>query len=384
MLLEFKLQTIPTSGFPLRYLFMEVYEQRICLDHKRGRIHSFSPYLATFPDDIPKYVIENYLPPANYSKNCGLKKLVLDPFCRSGTTLVVSAENNTKAIGVDFNPMAVMISNAKCFSLSKAEDIKAAERLIKQVKSLKPFTNGRNIDLTVNFQRVKYWFHSKVAEDLFTLRDTINNCRNEKIRNLAQVIYAVTLRSCSYAKNDTLSRARKTYSIIEASKANAFKDFLSRFQRALELKKTQKLLVADNTAIEGDSKNLIFDDELFDGIITSPPYIASINYSSPFDLFYVFMGWDIEKQGFINGHDKDKFFEGMKPAYKEMHRVLKPKAPCVMVVGERETEGTIEHMLESGFVLEDKLFYDVKGGSRGFFHGNKRIKEYVLVFRKPD
>jgi DNA modification methylase len=142
--------------------------------------------------------------------------------------------------------------------------------------------------------------------------------------------------------------------------------------------------VTDNTAIQGDSKNLIFDDELFDGIITSPPYIASINYSSPFDLFYVFMGLEIEKQGFINGHDKDKFFEGMKPVYNEMHRVLKPKAPCVMVVGERETEGTIKHMVESGFSLENKLFYDVKGGSRGFFHGNKRIKEYVLVFRKPN
>jgi len=66
-----------------------------------------------------------------------------------------------------------------------------------------------------------------------------------------------------------------------------------------------------------------------------------------------------------------------------MYRVLKENAPCVMVVGERETDGTIQHMMDAGFGLEEKLFYDVRGGCRGFFHGKKRIKEYVLVFRKP-
>ena len=66
-----------------------------------------------------------------------------------------------------------------------------------------------------------------------------------------------------------------------------------------------------------------------------------------------------------------------------MFRVLKKAAPCVMVVGERETKGTIQYMTEAGFTLEEKLFYDVKGGCRGFFHGIKRLKEYVLVFRKP-
>ena len=215
------------------------------------------------------------------------------------------------------------------------------------------------------------------------LRDTINDCGNEKVKTLALTVYAVTLRACSYAKNDTLSRARKTYTIIEASKANAFKDFTERFEKALELKRNQKLLVTDNMAMEGDTKNLIFDDELFDGIITSPPYIANINYSTPFDLFYTFMDWKIENKGFINGQDKEKFFEGMKQAYSEMYRVLKPNSPCVMIVGERETKGTIQYMTQAGFKLEEKLFYDVKGGSRGFFHGKKRLNEYVLVFKKP-
>ena len=362
---------------------MQVREQKIVLEHKRAEIHGFSPYLATFPDEIPKYVIDNYLPPATYSKNCGLKKLIIDPFCGSGTTLVVAAENNTKAIGVDFNPMAVMISNAKCSTFNDCEDFRDAQKLLDKIGMLKPFSNGKNIDLSVNLDTVKYWFHSKVAEDLFLLRDTLNECGNEKVRNLALVIYAVTLRACSYAKNDTLSRARKTYSIIEASKANAFKDFIERFEKALELKRGQKLLVTDNMALEGDTKNLIFDDELFDGVITSPPYIANINYSTPFHLFYTFMGWTIEKKGFINGQDKEKFFEGMKPTYAEMYRVLKPNAPCVMIVGERETKGTMKYMIDVGFVLEEKLFYDVKGGCRGFFHGKKRLKEYVLIFRKP-
>jgi SAM-dependent methyltransferase len=362
---------------------MQVREQKIVLEHKRASIHGFSPYLATFPDEVPKYVIDRFLPPATYSKNCGLKKLILDPFCGSGTTLLVAAENNTKAIGVDVNPMAVMISNAKCSVFNDCEDFRDANKLLEKIGALKPFSNDGNIGLSVNADRVKYWFHSKVAEDLFLLRDTINGCGNEKVRNLALVVYAVTLRVCSYARNDTISRARKTYSIIEASKANAFRDFSRRFEDALELKKCQNLLVGDNMAIAGDSRSLFFDDGLFDGIVTSPPYVANINYSTPFDLFYVFMGWKIDKKSFINGQDREKFFDGMRPAYKEMYRVLKPDSPCVMIVGERETKGTIEYMTKAGFELEEKLFYDVKGRSRGFFHGKKRLREYVLVFWKP-
>jgi hypothetical protein len=360
---------------------MQLSEKKIELAHKRAAIHGFSPYLATFPDEIPKYVIERFLKPPTLKRNCGGKKLILDPFCGSGTTLVVAAENNIKAIGVDFNPMAVMISNSKCCPFIE-QDYNDAEKLINEVSVCEPFSGGKNIDLSVNLEKIKYWFHSKVAEDLFTLRDTILNCRNSKVRNLALVIYAVTLRSCSYALNDTVSRSRKTYSIIQASKANAFQDFIKRFKKALDLKKDQRLLVSDNMALEGDSKNLIFDDELFDCIITSPPYVANISYSTPFDLFYIFMDKKIDRKGFINGFDQDKFFEGMKLAYYEMFRVLKKGAVCVMVVGERETTGTMQYMSEAGFDLEEKLFYDVKGGCRGFFHGLNRLREYILVFRK--
>ena len=41
-------------------------------------------------------MIDNYLPPSALTKNCGSKKLILDPFCESGTTILVAAENNVK------------------------------------------------------------------------------------------------------------------------------------------------------------------------------------------------------------------------------------------------------------------------------------------------
>ena len=144
---------------------MYLYEQKIKLRYKRAAIHSFSPYLATFPDEIPQYVIDRYLPPATLRKNCGGKKLILDPFCGSGTTLVVAEENNTKAIGVDFNLMAVMISNAKCYQFN-SKDFEDSKKLLDKIGEIEPFSGGRNIDFTVNLRRIKYWFHSKVAEDL--------------------------------------------------------------------------------------------------------------------------------------------------------------------------------------------------------------------------
>jgi site-specific DNA-methyltransferase (cytosine-N4-specific) len=44
--------------------------------------------------------------------------LIADPFCGSGTSLVEASLFGVPTIGVDFDPLAVLISNAKTVALS--------------------------------------------------------------------------------------------------------------------------------------------------------------------------------------------------------------------------------------------------------------------------
>ena len=71
--------------------------------------HSFHEYKGRFYPQLAKSFI-------NYA---GIKKgeTILDPFCGSGTTLVESLLFGVNAIGIDINPIACLLAEAKVRSL---------------------------------------------------------------------------------------------------------------------------------------------------------------------------------------------------------------------------------------------------------------------------
>ncbi|MCD4744801.1 MAG: site-specific DNA-methyltransferase [Bacteroidales bacterium] len=60
--------------------------------------HGFHKYPAKFIPHIPKWAIEKYL-------NGNKRKIILDPFCGSGTTLVESILAGHDVIGIDIDPL---------------------------------------------------------------------------------------------------------------------------------------------------------------------------------------------------------------------------------------------------------------------------------------
>ena len=68
-------------------------------------IHNIHPYPAKFIPQIPRELIRLFHP--------GRGQVVFDPFCGSGTTLVESVAAGIPAVGVDLNPLAVLISKVK-------------------------------------------------------------------------------------------------------------------------------------------------------------------------------------------------------------------------------------------------------------------------------
>ena len=74
--------------------------------------HNFHSFPAKFVPQIPKTVIEKFTKP---------KDLVLDPFCGSGTTLVEANLAGRDSIGLDTNPLAVLISKCKTTILKNSD-----------------------------------------------------------------------------------------------------------------------------------------------------------------------------------------------------------------------------------------------------------------------
>lgn len=74
--------------------------------------HGFHKYPGKFIPQIPRWAIRKYL-----GESGG--KVALDPFCGSGTTLVEAILSGNIALGVDIDPLSVMISEVK----SRAVDL---------------------------------------------------------------------------------------------------------------------------------------------------------------------------------------------------------------------------------------------------------------------
>ncbi len=98
---------------------------------------------------------------------------VLDPFCGSGTPWVECAHRGVLGYGVDINPFAVFMANAKLQALvTPADDLWAIlRRLLVSLKRTKPW----RISLAAN-PRSRYlrsWFDQKTLQTIEIMRGTV-------------------------------------------------------------------------------------------------------------------------------------------------------------------------------------------------------------------
>ena len=79
-------------------------------------------------------------------------EVVLDPFCGCGTTLVEAKLHNRKAIGVDLNPIAVLMSKAKTTPLISSQIDRVLEILPKMQEDISRYYSNKKHWLIIKFQ----------------------------------------------------------------------------------------------------------------------------------------------------------------------------------------------------------------------------------------
>lgn len=82
-------------------------------DSKPRPPHDIHPYPARFISDVPAQAL---------ALVADLDGDVLDPFCGAGTTLVEALRVGRKAVGIDLNPIATLISRVKVEPWTEADD----------------------------------------------------------------------------------------------------------------------------------------------------------------------------------------------------------------------------------------------------------------------
>jgi tRNA G10 N-methylase Trm11 len=271
--------------------------------------HRLFRYPAKFHPPVVRALLERFTKPGD---------LVLDPFVGSGTLLVEATVNGRSAIGVDVDPVAVAVSNAKTLRLrpdklaATAATIRTAvqghqrpaaeyrarmhDDLTERQYALQKKPVAEYIPLIPNLD---HWFRRYVTVDLARIRRAIADADIPAThRPFIDVVFASIIRNSSNADPVPVSGLEVTSHMLKRDKEGRLVNPFALFDRALEravkmsnayYQKSQSDVVA--AAVVGDATRVSEAvDRQIDAVITSPPYHGAVDYYRRHQLEMFWLG----------------------------------------------------------------------------------------------
>jgi site-specific DNA-methyltransferase (cytosine-N4-specific) len=228
------------------------------------RLSKVHPYPAMIADHLAAQLSNEYVTS---------KSRVLDPFCGTGRVLMAAASRGAYCVGLDVNPLASLIVNAKACSMGISEIATLLSKIDKamdvRVNAAFDFEPGRRVE----------WFSIKAKEELQAILMLLNRDKMDKhILELIATILSATVREVSYCRKDQWKLHRMSPVERECFYRSPWRVFKRRLEAACKELQDSQPLKGSCSFILGDSRKLSYflkeHGELhpFDAIITSPPY----------------------------------------------------------------------------------------------------------------
>jgi hypothetical protein len=210
---------------------------------------------------------------------------ILDPFVGGGSVLVEAYLANHKAIGIDVNPLAVIITRAKTTSIRENALLKILKNFPRAFHESEPLIP----DFPSNSQ-IDYWFKPYMFEPLGRLRaaihtvvESVDETEREDMNNLMDCIYSNTVRGVSLTYRGEVRLRRLQGADLDNFNPDVFYEFKKRmedtFARVSQLPRHSRPNV-----YEGDVRNIGSLNQEYDLVITSPPY-GDIKNTIPYHQF---------------------------------------------------------------------------------------------------
>ncbi len=230
--------------------------------------HCYHSYPAMMIPQIARKLIKSYGDGS---------KLLFDPYCGTGTSLVEANIQGIDAIGTDLNPLARLIAETKTAKIN----IQVLDMYLNEFNN---FCFSLNFGLknpsivAPKFDNIDFWFGENVQKELSVVKHFIEEIQETDIRDFFYVAFSETVRECSFTRNGEFKlyrmpeKKRSTYdpdvfSVILKKLARNRKGLLQYLESLTN--RFVKSKVYDFNTVEDIGE---IEKESVDLVVTSPPY----------------------------------------------------------------------------------------------------------------
>jgi hypothetical protein len=239
-------------------------------------LNSICPYFTMFPLEFPLQILKNY-------GQAG--QMVVDPFCGRGTTNYAARLAGLNTIGIDSNPVAIAITEAKLIHTTPAKIVEIAKEILEETHVPNDLPEGEFWELA---------YHPNVLNQICRIREgLLANSLSPERKALKGIMLGglhghVMKTTESYFSN----QCQRTYSPKPAYAVRFWKtrnlrppliDVIGVIRKRAERFYTFVPEIVESRAILNDSRvsglyEQDLQDILVDWIITSPPYYGMKSY----------------------------------------------------------------------------------------------------------
>jgi len=253
--------------------------------------------------------------------------IVLDPFCGSGTIVYEGLKYGLHTLGVDANPIAVVLSNGKIHvPLSLKEITNEVETLIDKANALSAFPSAPEYPASL--------FHEKSLCEIMRM-STLYEEMSDYVKACFLGTIALTARGCNHYKW-TSSTVGKN---IEPKRYIPFYDKLRQ-----KVKKHFLPIKNDSVVFYEDTRNIdkIIQPNSVDFIFSSPPYFDCLDYTAYYArIIYDILGYERLQIRSRLIQSFENYENDMKIVLEKLYRILKPGGQVIFVVGDKKIHGKV-------------------------------------------
>lgn len=306
---------------------------------------------------------------------------VLDPMAGSGTVLAVARANGHRAIGVDLDPLAVLLTGVWTRTVDPDEvNDKAAEVLGRAKIAFRKLPTGQAYpagidDKTREF--IRYWFDDYARRQLAALSAGVARVRDDATRDVLWCGFSrlIITKSAGASLAMDLSHSRP-HKAFDYAPVKPFNRFLSAVQTVVSNcpQKGRGAVGPLASAKQGDARKLDIESGSIDLVLTSPPYLNAIDYMRCSKFSLVWMGYNVDHLREIRGESIGAEASSAKAMETEWVRTLIKQLGLGKKLSTRDHGVVARYVLDMGGALAEVSRVLKEGGRAVYVVGDSTVR----------